>query len=172
MDYGQKLIDIYEMVYTPWWQTSWFYWCVLIFCCFLILGVIVAFWYFKKKKGEGRAGYDPMKRLEATQPLIDKGISNEFYHEVVLLVKSSFAKTFNFSDQGKTDTQIMSYIDELAISPDIKRTVVGLFRTAEKARFASVRIESDVMKEDFDQCKQLIMHLLEHVAQSQTAELK
>lgn len=147
-----QLYDIYDVWHQPWWQHS----VVKVSILVMLLMVLVALVAYVIKKLSRRKKPVPawQKALHEFHRLESSGMLNEaaakmFYTELTFILKHYIHKRYGFDIEGKTDREILVFLDEQIIFPrDLIIVLQDILDHASSIKFANCAGLIEQMKHD------------------------
>lgn len=161
--------DIYQMWHKPWWQHAAVKYgiaaLVVIVLCLVLWCVITII--IKRRKRQTPWDY----ALSSLQVLKDSKFFNEslaplFYANLTNIIKIYCENRFNFDSMGKTDNELLSYLEkQVSFNQELLPVVNDILNHAALVKFANVAALVDQMEHDLNATIMLVKQTVprEHV---------
>lgn len=153
------LYDIYGMYYVPFWQTDWFFWCILTIIAFFACGIILFFlrFYGRKKKivtpwQKALARLDELVITEALPP----NLVRDYYFILTEVVKVYMGERYVWDVVHLTDREFVEYIGQTSLDLTVKNAVKGLFENATMVKFADQKTVATILKDHIVSLRRII----------------
>lgn len=139
----EQLFDIYGIVHVPWWQRP-----VIKYISCLLLGLLVLIfcWYVVKKIVLKKKPLSPWRQaLESLEALKNSTMLNEreakfFYTQLTSIIKQYIYSRFGYDIYGKTDHEVLAYLDEqIAFPRELLPVLADILDHASAIKFANVQ---------------------------------
>lgn len=157
-----ELIDIYDIVYEPWWLSFWFRVSVGLV---LGLAVLMALYYWYRRR---RARQIPLtysqQALQQLQILEQQGFADgaQFYSSLTHLLKNYLQHRYAVALVDKTDTEVVVTLKTLPdISPATFKDVQTVFEGLMFIKFANQQAAKERMERDLQTSKSVIKSTLQ-----------
>jgi hypothetical protein len=115
-----QFYDIYDVWYQPWWQHSFVkigLGVLLIFLiAMLVVYVIKKNMYKKKSIPAWQEALSDFDRL-GNSAMLNEHMAKIFYTQLIVIIKQYIHKQYGFDVEGKTDREILVFLDEQIIFP-------------------------------------------------------
>ncbi len=152
----QQLIDIYPVIYVPFWRKPIFY-IPMIFIALIFLGFFI-FWLYRvlsKKRAltPSQKAEKQLKRLEST---INPENYQQFYFSLTAILKQYLEGLFGKSYMSKTDQELVLALLEVDFPLDLRETIDRLFAGSQTIKFASQQAAVEQMHNDIKAAMKLI----------------
>lgn len=155
------LYENYGMWHVPFWQTNTFQIMMEVIGCIVLLGLLiyVVIMYVRYKKRKKLSAWEQaladLRALKVEQKVRAEH-AKEFYVIVSEVIKRYLAARFEYDVVGKTDAEVVSYLQEIhadqVIIDDIKAIVHG----AEVIKFANAQAAQEQINTDYDRITSII----------------
>jgi len=148
------LYDIYGMHYTPFWQTSLFFWCVVSIGGIILAGGIVFFvrWVLKTKKPITlwQHALDRLNEIESSisSDAVSSDTIKQCYFVMTALLKHYIAVRYETAIEYCTDSEFMHYIEVSDFAQDIKQMIKNVYTNVTMVKFADKRTAVTNLKND------------------------
>ncbi len=150
-----QLIDIYPVIYEPFWQKPLFYIPAisLVFTVVAIGGYY--FWdYLTRKK------VDPwdqaLSELALLAPFIAQKEYHAFYVQLTALIKRYLSNLYHTDIGALTDNEMVDYIKKVDLKPDLRETIIQFFNKVQYIKFADQNAAQEMMNADLVLCQNFI----------------
>jgi len=155
------LYENYGVWHVPFWQTDSFLLCIKIVGCLLlvlVLGLLFrAYLCYRKRKQRTawqQALYD-IQQLKINHALYsDKG--KEFYSAVSNILKTYLFKRFDYDVLGKTDTEIIPFLEENNFDSNLVSEIKELLHGGVFVKFANAQVAQERINKDYDRVVSII----------------
>ena len=115
--HGVDIYDIYDIVYQPWWRSTWF----LLVAMVVVIALAVGAWLLYRKYWRKKAlSYEHRVRLQL-KALKDSAPedAHKFYSMLTGVVKEYISQMYGVSAQGLTDDELLQMLKASASIPKI-----------------------------------------------------
>ena len=155
----QDLYDIYGTWHIPFWQTTTFYVVVS-----LLVGLVVLWiaWYFinnyRAKKQQRTPWERALHSLEQlrSQKVVSVQHGKQFYLALTTIIKQYLHDRFNFDVLGKTDRELLMYLEHIHVAPDLVEDIRAIAQGGLLVKFANVQAVQEQVDKDFERAVLLI----------------
>ena len=156
---AEELYDIYGTWHIPFWQTTAFYGVVGLFIGLLVLWIIwrlIKKYIFKEKKQT--AWETALKKLEQlrTQKIANAQYGKKFYNTLTSIIKQYLHDRFAFDVHGKTDEELLVYLEQKHFSSDLLEDVRAIAQGGTLIKFANVQAVQEQIDRDLERSIQLV----------------
>ena len=153
------LYENYGLWHVPFWQTQEFYFGVkiIIGVLFSIILIFCVRAYMRRKKNI-LAWDNALLQLHVVYQ--NQEIQNynpkEFYLSATSIIKHYLYNRFEYDVIGKTDEEVIRYLEEQTFDPLVLSEVAVVFRNGVAIKFANVDVAKEQIKNDYDRCLSFI----------------
>ena len=133
-----QIYDIYDVIYTPWWQKSWFIGILCLLCIFLCFLGFVAYRKYKRKSVASvdffvvtQQQLDLYKNLLEKSP--DKVDAQELYTSLIAMLKKAYFIYEHADFFHKTGTDLKEALRHRGVEDE---SLYAFLDAAENARFS------------------------------------
>ncbi len=143
------LYDVYEQVHTPFWQTSAFFYGVIIITS-LLLGIVA--WYYLKKRKKVQLPIWTLSIHEIEQlkknniARVEQG--KQFYSSLTIILKKYLQGRYAVDSIGKTDEELIGCLNTNKFSADLTRELQEIFSGVTIIKFANVQAAQEQIDRD------------------------
>lgn len=148
----KEFYDIYGIWHIPWWQRPWVTNALIALC---IIAALIFFVYVVKKiKGRKKklSAWEIANRDLTALMLSDRiniHESKSFYMQLTNIIKQYLYNRYGFDIYGKTDREILSFLDEQITFPrDLIPVLHDIFEHAGQIKFANISGIVEQMEQD------------------------
>lgn len=148
------LYENYGLWHVPFWQTSEFKMIMHVFCALALLIIIVLLLrkYVRYRKRKKLPLWD-QALLELTQlkkeHKLDVAHGREFYATVSAILKNYFHERFGYDLRGKTDTEVIEYVEKHHDDKHITAEIKTLLQGSEIIKFANAQAAQEHIENDY-----------------------
>lgn len=152
-----QLIDVYDVLYQPWWHTKSFY--IIAFLSIIFVGSALLYFFWKKHMGQQSFSYEQIALLQL-QKLHECSYNSEesmrdAYFQMTMIMKAYLSKRYGISLINKTDQEIIEAIKGV-LPLDIFTALGELFQRAYQIKFAHAAISLKMLYADIDYIQRII----------------
>ncbi len=155
---GNTLIDIYGVVYEPWWQsTAWYIFLILVICALLSFSVYYLYHkgFFKKKLSFDKQALYDLEVLEKKSAVGNDQIK-QAYFQLTMILKVYLVHRYKIFLYDKSDIEIMDMIASM-VTVQEKQIMHTFFKRAFAIKFASEQVDAVVLHNDILSVQALII---------------
>lgn len=152
----KQLIDIYSVIYTPFWRKPLFYIPVFIIG-FLLLGAII-YWLhaiLSKKRALTQA-QKAQNQIKMLQKTINPDNYQQFYFRLTAILKQYLEGVLGDSYMSKTDQEVVLALEQVDFPLDLRETINRLFAGSQTIKFANSQAAVEQMQNDIQAAMKLI----------------
>lgn len=135
------LYDIYSAWHIPFWQTNWFYWTIAGLIGIVITLIVVAFIraYLRRKKPPLTYWEKALQEIARLQQkkYTTKEEGKQCYFVLTSVLKIYLNKRFQFPTAGKTDDEVVCYIEKKSLDENIKLDLNDILKGCLLIKFAN-----------------------------------
>ncbi|MGZ6250949.1 MAG: hypothetical protein ACXWL2_02880 [Candidatus Chromulinivorax sp.] len=154
----EQLIDIYDLVYQPFWQSKWFFWSSCFFGAgFIILGCYFLYvWYVKKSNVIDCAilAYQKLEKFEKILVLKEQD-SKDYYFSLSSIVKNYLACRYDNSFSCMTDKEMLEKIKKYTNEANV-RLLERIVLNMKMVKFEFKMVTENQLKQDIVLIKQFV----------------
>lgn len=147
-----EFYDIYGIWHVPWWQLPLVKNILWMLAAVLLISLIV---YIIKKFANRKKPLTPWQvalrdlAILGTPDMLNERSSKIFYIRLTTIVKKYLCDRYGFDIYGKTDREILLFLDEQVIFPrDLMPVLYEIYDHASQSKFANVLGIAETMKRD------------------------
>lgn len=137
----EQFYDIYDVWHVPWWQHPFVRigigLLLVIFIVLLVILIIKKCMHRKKSIPawqEALSGFDRLGRSD----MLNERMAKIFYTQLIIIIKQYIHKRYGFDVDGKTDKEILVFLDEQIIFPrDLIAVLQAILDHASQIKFAN-----------------------------------
>ena len=155
------LYENYGMWHMPFWQTNTFQIIMEVVGCVVVLVLLICLvrMYVRYKRRKKLSAWEQaladLRALKIEQKVrAEKG--KEFYVVVSEVVKRYLAARFEYDVLGKTDAEVVSYLQEVHADQEIIDDIKAIVHGAEIIKFANVQAAQEQINTDYDRITSII----------------
>ena len=152
-----EFVDIENVWYQPWWQSSWLYGFIAVLVCLIFAGVL----YYMYRRGwcvkKMTFNQQDLKKLQildvATYDSSEK--IYQAYFQLTMILKIYFARQYSLQLEDKTDLEIIHSLQGL-IDPVFEPLLVEFLQRAFQIKFARDSISEQMLHDDIKFVQKII----------------
>lgn len=152
--------DIYDMAYVPWWQRPVV---KVAFWALLVAAIVLVAWYIVRRFLARRRPLEPWVQAHDALEVLGKpemlgqATGKLFYTRLIDVLKLYIHRRYGYDIQGKTDREIIVYLEQQVSFPrDLVPVLGDLCDHALLVKFAHVTESVERMKADIDLARRVI----------------
>jgi hypothetical protein len=155
------LYENYGLWHVPFWQTRPFQ--VMFMTSLIIVVLLIVFYvihrYIRYKNSKKRLPWDQalyeLEQLDKNHKVSIEG-GKEFYSAVSEIIKYYMAARFGYDVVGKTDSELVRYLEEKRMDEDIVLEIKHILHGSEVIKFANAQAIQEKISDDFNRSLALI----------------
>lgn len=155
-----EFYDIFGMWHVPWWQRQWVknigWACVTILVVSCIVYIIKKMLNLKKSIPAWQVAMKDLATL-GRPDMLNEHTSKIFYTQLTIIVKQYIHRRYGFDIYGKTDREILAFLNEQVLFPrDLMPVLYDIFEHASLIKFAHATGIVEQMERDLALSMRLI----------------
>lgn len=151
----QGLYDIYDLIYTPWWQRTSFKVALALVCLSAV--IILVAWYIAHKK---RRELSPWEKAIAALQALELGGAKQrgraVYASLTGILKNYLEQRYQVSLADKTDEEMVRFLAESSLPTEIREKAQALFAQAVTRKFGTEEVGGERMVQDIQQARVVV----------------
>lgn len=156
------MYDIYDVAYTPFWQTFWF----LLFIVPATVICVTFFIILFKRKKKIEIPYDQyavaqLKELAVYVSAQEPIDHNQFYKKLALILKYYFSQRYQDNVMSKTDNEVIIYLTTVNFPREYYGIVHEIFNNALFVKFAAQEKAREIMHQDLANSMRIVEQAVE-----------
>lgn len=174
----QGLYDIYGMYYVPFWQTSWFFWCIVVTLgCLLAIVCVTTVYFLLRKKQKVTPWSKALSQLDMIDTLIMKNnLSSadikDFYFKMTALLKCYIAERYERPLQHYTDGEFIGFIEQSDCDHSMKKDIKIIYDHGTMVKFADEKTAVSNLKNDAARVRAIIQATIPHTTYHSKTTIK
>jgi hypothetical protein len=153
-----QLYDIYPTWHVPFWQTTWFFWLMMLIGSIILAALITGFIMWKRKYKKPKTAWE--QALSALNLLGQRAMhpreSKEFYTQLTSILKRYLQERYEIPVMGKTDQELIASLESLDVLKDAPVLLQEVIEGSTIIKFANVQSGQERMHQDLDRCRVFI----------------
>jgi hypothetical protein len=155
------LYENYGMWHVPFWQTSTFKIIMEVVGCVAVLVLLVYLvrMYIRYKKRKKLPAWEQALtdlRVLKIEQKVHPAQGKEFYAAVSEVIKRYLAARFAYDVLGKTDAEVVNYLQEIQADESIVNDIKAIVQGAEIIKFANAQAAQEQINTDYDRITSII----------------
>jgi len=156
------LYDIYTTHHIPFWQTTWFYSCIVTIISLILLFVV--YHIIKKIKARKKTQVPFWEQsLRAIKQLkIDIAQGKQFYAKLTTILKRYITVRYHVNVENKTDDELIAYLaDKKLLDELLLDDLRSIFTGSVTIKFANAQAAQEQMERDYSKAINFINKTIE-----------
>lgn len=152
-----QLFEVYSVWYKPWWDSVWFYGCILAFSALICMYYLFVFFKRKRKLTPEQEALQQLYRLTVASYLTDKSL-HEAYFALTMIMKKYLILSFRLPLDDKTDLEIVPMLNGI-IPENMIYLLQEFFDRSFHIKFAYDVASVTMLKQDIEMLRACIVEL-------------
>ncbi len=155
------LYENYGLWHVPFWQTNTFQIIIEVIGCIVLLIMVACFvrMYIRYKKRKKLSAWEQaltdLYTLKAEQK-VSVVYGKEFYMVASEIIKKYLFARFEYDVLGKTDAEMVSYLQDVQANESIVNDIKAIVQGAEIIKFANAHVAQDHINNDYNRITAII----------------